>query len=233
MLVYFSCNILSSYFILYCEKDGGIDMKTTKVVHLGSSKIFLMIRENFIIVIFTLFFIFGVLLACVLFDNNCLIKEAGLLTNFFVTSKSDNTFIGIFLSSFLLSFSFLFIVYLFGTSLLGIAFIPVIVSLRGFIIGLLLSDLYSSGTLNALIINLLTIIPGAIVSVLALICASSRCLNLSYSLGKLSIGDGQALHKIDIKRYLSGFSILAFVTIVSALFEAFMSIAFRNFFDFG
>lgn len=208
-------------------------MKKTKVVHLGSSKIFSLIRENLIVVIFTLIFVSGVLLGCLIFSGGSFTKEAGILADFFVASKADSSFFRIFFSSFLLSFSFLFLTYLFGTSLLGLAFIPFIIILRGLISGLFLCDLYTSGAINALVVNLLTVIPGTVISVLALISAASKCLNLSYSLGKLSIGDGQTLHKIDIKRYLSGFALLTLVTAISALFEAFMSVAFQNFFNFG
>ncbi len=208
-------------------------MKKTKVVHLGSSKLISLIRENLVVVIFTLIFILGVLLGCLVFRGGNLTKEANLLSDFFVTSKVDSSFFRIFFSSFLLSFFFLFLIYLFGTSLLGLAFIPFIILLRGLISGLLLCDLYALGAVNALVINLLTVIPGTVISVLALISGAYKCLNLSYSLGKLSIGDGQALYKIDIKRYLSGFAVLTLVTVVAALFEAFMSVAFQNFFNFG
>jgi len=63
-----------------------------------------------------------------------------------------------------------------------------------------------------------------------LFSASAKSINLSYFLGKLSIGDGQALNQVDIKRYLLNFIIYVFVTVLSALLEAFMATAFRNFF---
>lgn len=208
-------------------------MRKTKVVHLGSSKLFSLIRENLVVVIFTLIFALGVLLGALIFRGGNLTKEAGLLADFFVTSKADSPFFKIFFSSFLLSFLFLFLTYLFGTSLLGSAFIPFIILIRGLVSGLLLCDLYTQGAVNALVINLLTVIPGTVISVLALLSAAVKCLNLSYSLGKLSIGDGQALSKIDIKRYLSSFALLTLITVIAALFEAFMSVAFKNFFNFG
>ena len=208
-------------------------MKKTKVVHLGSSKFISLIKENFIVVIFTLIFTFGVLLGCLIFRGGSLLSQATMLTDFFIFSKVGSSFFKVFFSAFLLSFLFLFLTYLFGTSLLGMAFIPLIVSLRGFVSGLILCELYSLGAVNALVINLLTVIPGTVISVLALISGACNCLNLSYHLGKLSIGDGQALHKIDIKRYLSRFAVLTLVTVIAALFESFMSIAFQNFFSFG
>lgn len=208
-------------------------MKKTKVVHLGSSKLFTLIKENLIVVIFALIFILGVLIGCLVFRGGHLIKEADILSDFFVTSKADSSFFNIFFTSFLLSFCFLFSIYLLGTSLLGLAFIPVVIFLRGLISGLFLCDLYTFGAINALVVNLLTVIPGTVISVLALISAACRCLNLSYSLGKLSLGDGQALQRIDIKRYLINFAVLIFVTVIASLFEAFMSIAFKNFFNFG
>ncbi|MBR2044267.1 MAG: stage II sporulation protein M [Clostridia bacterium] len=208
-------------------------MKNTKVVHLGSSKLFSLIRENLIVVIFTLIFSFGILFGCLIFKGERLQLLADSLTDFLILSKSDSSFFRLFLSSFLVSFVFLFSIYLFGTSLLGCAFIPLILFLRGMLSGLLLCDLYTYGAVNALVVNLLTVIPGTVISALALLSAAVKCTNLSYLLGKLSIGDGQALSKIDIKRFICGFALLVFIIAVAAMFEAFMSIAFKNFFNFG
>lgn len=220
-----------SYYIV--NKDGGIDMKKTRVVHLGSSKLISLIRENLIVVVFTLIFVIGVLFGCLSYKGGFLLKEAEILSDCLISSKADSSFFMMFFTSFLLSFIFLFSSYLFGTSLLGSAFIPLIVFLRGLISGLFICDLYSMGVINALVINLLTVIPGTVISVIALISASVKCLNLSYSLGKLTIGDGQALHKVDIKRYLISFAVFVFVTAVAALLEAFMSTAFQSFFNLG
>ncbi len=208
-------------------------MKKTKVVHLGGSKFIMLIRENIVVVIFTLIFAFGVLLGSLFFRNGKLLDEAKILAEFFVNSKANSSFFRIFFSSFLFNFIFLFITYLLGTSLIGSAFIPVVMFLRGFFSGLFLCDLYSFGAVNALVINLLTVVPGTVISVIALLCASVKCIGLSYSLCKNSIGEGQSLNKIDIKRYLLSFALFVFLTAFSAVIEAFMSVAFQSFFNFG
>lgn len=206
-------------------------MKKAKVVHLGNSKVISILRSNIIIVIFAFIFTLGLLVGC-LMEINLDINNILLIDNF-INIRSNTSFFVLFFASFLLSFIFLFSVYLFGTSLLGLAFIPFIILIRGLFFGILLSQLYNQYGITGIVYNLLTIIPGAIISIIVLISGCINCINLSYSLGKIVISDGQTLKRIDIKKYCLSFCLLCFLTLVSALFETFMSYVFRNFFEFG
>ena len=212
---------------------GLIELKKSGVVYLGKSKFLTLMRENLIIVIFTLIFTFGVLCACLLFNYNHFENESDLLLNFFVQLRCEFNFLRLFVSSFFLSFIFLFLIYLFGTSLLGLAFVPFVLFVRGAISGLLLCGLYSEYSLTGIAVNLLTVIPSTLISVLALIDASGHSLTLSYSLGKMIINEGQAYHKIDIKLILKKFCLHLFIITLGALFEAFMSFLFNRFLVLG
>ncbi len=204
-------------------------MKNTKVIHLGGSKFITEIRNNAIVVFFALIFAFGFLCACLINRTGNLLNFSKHISNLLISLKLDSSFLRVFSISFLFSFIFLFSIELFGTSLTGCAFVPMIIMLRGALYGFALCDLYSYGTLNALVVNVIILLPSSIICVLCLFSASANSIKLSYFLGKLSIGDGQALTNVDIKRYLLSFVIYIFVTIFSALLEAFMSTAFRNF----
>jgi len=208
-------------------------MKKTTVVHLGNFKLFSLIRENLIIVIFTLIFAFGVLSSCWLYSAGHFLKETDFLLESLISVRASSSFFKIFFYSFLLSFIFLFLTYLFGTSLLGLAFIPCVLFFRGAISGLLLCGLYSGYSISGIAFNLLTIIPGTIIAVLALISASNCCLNLSYSLGKMVLNEGKALYKIDIKMFIKSFAVLLFVTIIASLLETLLSLSFQKFFIMG
>ena len=205
-------------------------MKKTKVIHLGGSKLITAIRKNLIVVFFVLLFTVGFLSACLIYRTGTLTDFSKSVSDIFITSMFNSSFLKIFSISFLTSFVFLFAIELFGTSLTGCAFIPLIILLRGLLYGFALCDLYSVGKMNALIINIIVILPSAVISVLCMFSASVKSINLSYFLGKLFIGDGQALSYVDLKRYLLSFMIYVIVTLFSALIEAFMSTAFGNFF---
>lgn len=205
-------------------------MKKTKVIHLGGSKFIASVRKNIIIVFFTLIFSLAFLASCLIFRTGNMTDFSKWSYDIFITSKLNGSFFKIFSLSFLISFIFLFVVELFGTSLTGCAFIPFIIIVRGLSYGFALCNLYSLGKINALIINIIVLLPSAIISIVCLFSASAKSINLSYFLGKLSIGDGQALNQVDLKRYLLNFFIYVLVTIFSALIEAFMATAFRNFF---
>lgn len=208
-------------------------MKKTGVVHLGNSKLISLVRENLIIVIFSLIFVLGVLAGALIISGGFLRNEAENLLSAFIKVHIYSGFFKLFLSNFFISFVFLFLVYLFGTSLLGLAFVPFIVFTKGAISGLLLCGLYSSYGLTGIAMNLLTVLPGTLICTLALISGAGHSLNLSYSLGKMILSEGQSLYKIDIARFLKSFCLLLFVTAIGTLFETFLFSVFQKFFALG
>lgn len=204
-------------------------MKKAKVIRLGGLKFISTVKENSVIVLFTVLFSVGVLFGCLLYKYNVLCTFGSSITKAFIYSHKTDSFCEILFSTFILSFCFLFVTYLLGTSLLGMAFIPCTLFTRGLFSGLMLGELYSNGVMNALITNLFTLIPGMLICVPALICASKQSLDFSYNIGKLISGEGQSRFNIDIKRYLVHFCLITVLTLLGATFESFLSIFFRKF----
>ncbi len=204
-------------------------MKATGVVHLGNLKILTAIRENLAIVIFTLLFAFGVLLGVLFFADNKMLAESEAILDLFNDIRKNYAFSKSFFTLFIFEFAFLFAIFLFGTSLLGLAFVPFIIFVRGAFSGLLLCGLYSNLGLTGITLNLLTLLPSTIINVLTLISGAGCGLDLSYSLCKLLLNGG--LHnKVNIKFVLKKFGLYVFIITVGTLFEAFSLFAFKKFF---
>ncbi len=208
-------------------------MKRSGVVYLGNSRFITLVRENLIIVIFTLIFALGTLISTVFIGSESLKNLSESFLDLFLKNRISVGFFSQFLFSFVFSFVFIFSAFIFGTSLLGMAFVPFIIFLRGIFSGLLLSALYTDFGLIGIAVNLLSVLPGTIVCVLALINVSSDSLNLSYQIGKTVIGNGQNIYKFDITRLLKKYSLALIITAIGALFEVILFNLFQNFFALG
>ena len=204
-------------------------MKSTKIVNLNQSKIIKLLRNNTSVFAFFLLFVSSLLLGCVLFSKATGLS-AWLFNNFFESRKSGS-FLSYFIASFGISFLFLFAEYIFGTSLVGIAFVPSLILFKGLLTGVFLCKLYSVLGFQAITFNIIIFIPGTCISVLCLITGASKALFLSYNLGRLLFSStGVALGRVKTKKYLILFLILVALTVLSALIEALLSKAFFHYF---
>ena len=208
-------------------------MKKSGVVYLGNSKFIALVRENLIIVIFTLIFALGTLISTVFIGSESLKNLSEGFLDLFLKNRISAGFFSQFLFSFVFSFVFIFSAFIFGTSLLGMAFVPFIIFSRGIFSGLLLAALYTDFGLIGIAVNLLSVLPGTIVCVLALINVSSDSMNLSYQIGKTVIGNGQNIYKFNITRLLKKYSLALIITAIGSLFEVILFNLFQNFFALG
>lgn len=203
-------------------------MKTVGVVHLGSFKIFKSLRENLAIVIFAIIFCLGVLISVFLYSKNYFLSESDYICDAFDSIRSLNHFSKIFFPIFIFEFTFLFAIFIFGSSLLGMAFIPFIIFIRGIFSGLLLVNLYSNHGLTGITLNLLTLLPSTVVFVLTYITGAGYMLNISYSISKLLISSKHNV--INFKSLMIKFGIFVLIITMGALLEAFSILVFKRFF---
>ncbi len=208
-------------------------MKHSTVLYLNRFKTISTIKENSSVIAFTFLFIISLFAGCLFFSAGKTDLLSEVLLKTCVTQKISQPFFTVFLLTLVTEIVFLMLIYLFGTSLIGIAFIPVVIITKGFLLGILLGNLYLNFKFQAIAYNLIIIIPASCVSVLALITGACNSLNLSYCLGKLLISEGQSENKPQLKKVALQFFGLLAIIVFSALIQSLMFVAFVNFFEFG
>ncbi len=208
-------------------------MKHSTILYFNRFKTINTVKENSSFIAFTVLFLLSVFAGSLLFSAGKTTLLSETLLKIFVTNKISLPFFKVFLISILTEILFLGLCYIFGTSLIGIAFIPAVIFLKGFLLGVLLANMYVNFKLQAIAYNLIIIIPATCISVLALITGACNSLNLSYCLGKLLVSEGQSENKPVLKNTLFRFLGLLAITIISALLQSVMFIAFIKYFDFG
>lgn len=208
-------------------------MKKSGVVYLGNSKFITLVRENLIIVIFTLIFTLGVLISTLFLSSKSLENLSAYFLELFLKYRISTGFFGQFSFTFIFSFIFIFCAFIFGTSLLGMAFVPFFIFVRGMFCGLLLCALYTEFGLTGIAVNLLSVLPGTLISLLAYINVSADSINLSYMIGKTVVGNGQNQYKFDISKLFKKYAIALFITALGSVFEVILFNLFQKFFALG
>ena len=124
-------------------------------------------------------------------------------------------------------------VFLSGTSLIGVVLIPLLVFLKGSIIGVYSGFIYSNYLLKGIAFNALFFIPVNIILVFALIFCSKTSFSYAIILLKISMPKSYSVNlSSNFQNYYKRFSLAALLVILSAVIDALMSSSFLGLFNF-
>lgn len=201
-------------------------MKIGKVINLKDfSSIFNFLKQNKYIIIsmilFIIGFIFGIF-SLLRFEGFKNFFESKLQNFFILRNKGD--ILDISLSSFGFYLNILISVFIVGTSVLGVVFLPFILFGYGLYYGALLSLLYSEYSLNGVVLSGIVILPSAVLFAVCLIFATKEAADFSISISSLTLPKSapSSLY-YNFKRYCSNFIKILTVTIISSLLDGFLS----------
>ena len=209
-------------------------MRKSAIVNLNSSKFINTLRLNYLVIIFSVVYIIGIALGTLLVSKNSALSTAAATTfSGYLGSRQSVGFFKIFLNSFLDLLPVALAVFLCGTSLVGVALIPLAISFKGITLGVLSGYLYSTYLLKGIAFNALLLIPTNLVAALALIICGKISYNFSLVLIKASLPRGQAVNLYnDFQNYFKSFLISLTLFCLSALLDALMSVGFMKLFTF-
>ena len=209
-------------------------MRKSAIVNLNSSKILVNLRQNYLIVIFSAVYILGVFLGTFLVSKNSAIGTAAQAEfSNYLTARQSVGFLNIFFNSFLDILPLVLAVFLCGTSLVGVALIPLSIAFKGIIFGTLSGYLYSTHLLKGIAFNAIILIPSNFISIVALLICAKISYNFSLILIRATLPRGQAVNLCkDFQNYCKSFFISLTLFCLSALFDALMSVGFIKLFTF-
>lgn len=181
------------------------------------------ISKNRVIIFLCVVFILGLVFGIVS-KHTSMMNYFKLYIQEFITLRSSASFIKIALNSFFESLTFVFILYALGTSVFGMITSPIMVFLKGYFFGGLLSLLYSQFSLKGIAFNAVLILPSAIFLVLAILLAGENSIRFSCLLARLTITENESQYvSSTFKQYsLKYLYYLGFV-LASALIDALIS----------
>lgn len=209
-------------------------MRHSGIVHLGRNKVVDTILKNNVVIILSVFFVIGIVIGVSLLSNNeSVFQFAKSDFEKFLVLRKNNSFGKVFISSFLGLLPYVLLIFLCGTSLVGIALTPLSILYRGFCYGITASYLYCDYSLQGIAFNSLILIPTTLIAVFGYLISGREAFNFSLHLAKISMPNGQAVSMYNDFRLYCKRSLLYFIFyMVSALFDAIMCISFIKFFNF-
>ncbi len=197
------------------------------VVNLGQYKnIIVFLKNNWCLLTLTISFLIGVTFGIFSTQkNDVLLKFFENFAENFISLRLSKKLFDIFLNSLLINFSFLLLIYVFGTSVTGVTFAPILITIRGYLFGALAGIFYADYSLKGIALSTLILIPPTIVSVIFLIISAREAMN--YSLAVIGLTLPTAKPK-NLSCHFSMFTkrnlLLIIPLIIAALLDGWLSI---------
>lgn len=210
-------------------------MKRGKVLALNKSGFFNYLYKNKILFLLVLFYAVGLILGVFLISkNNITYSLSEILFNQYIQRRTDTTFGSVFINSFLSMLISVFVLFLSGTSFVGIILSPVCISLIGYINGAFLSYIYTQNSIKGIAFNAVIILPTAILFLLAIILSAKQSLSFSLELVKLTFYKEYSSANIFelFKGYCVKYFLLLILPLLSSVVDGVFSVSFIKFFDF-
>jgi len=192
----------------------------------GYKDIFKCFVDNKLLILTTLFLIIGIFFGVFFYDKYSLLKEIPEnFLNGFIEKRIDATFFKIFFDSFLGSMIIFVSLFAFGTSMLGVVFIPMIVALNGVFYGSLVSFLYAEFSLKGIAFHTVIFVPTVIFIIIGTILASLQSLDFSFLLAKHTFYEDSSKPIYEnFKKYSVKFSLYILLFLIAALIDALISV---------
>lgn len=203
-------------------------MNRSTVLDLKKIRIFKGIVYNRITILLMVSFFIGIIIGTASFEKSTVSSwVAKTIFSAFLNAHTDVSFFKGVVAFALPELLFLIILFLSGTSVLGIIISPMIIVVRGFLYGSLCSFLYSSYGVKGIAVNAVIIVPSAIIIMLALIFVAKYAISFSLIIAKLTLPrTAPANLCIDFKKYYIQCAVLIPLIFVAALLDALLSKSF-------
>ena len=209
-------------------------MRKSAILNLNRAKFFETIAKNKF-VIGTLFcYVLGIVLGVVCTTKSTKVLEIARSDfSSYLTGRNGMPFFNGVLGNFFELLPMCLVIFICGTSVVGVVLIPIAVCYCGFEYGIVTAFLYRQYLLQGIAFNSLILIPSTLLAILGYILLSKEAFGFSIQLLKASMpGFTNQDFYLGLKGYSKHFFIIIFVFLLSALADSLLSLAFLGFFNF-
>ncbi len=208
-------------------------MQKSRVLDLKNIKILNLIFSNRTSIVLGVLFFLGLIISSIIFGDNKTLFEfiKRYFEDFFEIRKTG--FISIFFDSFKDLFLYLLLIYMSGTSALGVAVSPLLIFWCGFKYGSLISYIYSQYSIKGIAFNSVIIIPSAIICVIVFIFAARFSIEFSLDIARLTLPRATPnTLNYSFKLYATKYLILIIFLMLASVVDAALSSVLIDTFNF-
>ncbi len=209
-------------------------MKRTAIVNLTNLKWVNTFSRNKLLISLSVVYVIGIFLGAVFLKNSNAVFNVALL-NFkeFLALRLNKGIFDIFLSSFVSVLPVALVIFLCGTSLIGIVLTFFSLAYCGMSYGITAAFLYSNYALNGIAFNSLILIPYTLFAAIGYLLSGKEAFIFSLRLAKLTMPKGQSANVYsDFKNYCIKFALIILIFIGAALTDAILTKTFIGYFNF-
>lgn len=211
-------------------------MKKSKIFSLNGHVLISSIIQNKLLILLTTTTLIGIYIGCILIKKDYSLScrfASDTFADFLSLRCADNTFFKILFSSLLTAVIYAILIFLGGTSFVGILFSPTVLFIKSVLLGTFSAYIYSAYGLKGIAFNVLIFIPCNLFLLLGLILAVKESVCFSLTLAKLTMPQGYAVSIFNnFKKYCMRFLVVLLLLLLSSILDAFCSSVFIKFFNF-
>ncbi len=210
-------------------------MRKTTVVRLRGAKFIDAVSQNNTLLIMLLAILLGVILGALKIKNGSTDAIATVAQSFneYILSRQNANLFKIFIKAVFVWLPYITAAFLCGTSLAGMATVPLISGYFGYTYGILSAYLYSTFSIQGIGFCMLIIIPSRVITAFALMLACRESFAFSLMMAKLTLHTKNGSYTyFDFKNYCLRYLFILLLMIASTLIDCLFFKAFGRFFNF-
>ncbi len=209
-------------------------MRNSAILNLNRTKCLNVLSKHRMLIFILLTYITGIILGVFwLKSSNAIYEIAASDFAKFLSVRIGASFFKAFCDAFLALLPICLILFICGTSVVGVVLIPLTVCYCGFDYGISTGYLYREYLLQGIAFNSLILIPCTLVALLGYVLLSKEAFDFSLNLLRVTMPKVQegSIYS-SFRGYCKKFMLLILIFIAAATLESLLTKAFLNFFSF-
>lgn len=209
-------------------------MKASRVVSLKKLGFINYILKNRIILILCILFTVGIAIGVFGYSSAETPKQiADNSISSFLQNRQGKSFIRMFLASFMTEMLLVIICFLCGASLMGVATVPIFISVCGFFYGNFSTFLFLNYALKGIAFNAVLLLPPTLILFIGLTFAAQESILFSLQLAKTTLPKNRPVNlSLEFKNYCGKYLLICCVVLFSSLCDSLLSKTLMAYFDF-
>ncbi len=209
-------------------------MKNSAILNLNKTNFFAVFVKNRFLILLLLCYVLGIIFGVVCTKGSDAVFDIAKADfDNYLSVRQDTSFFNVFIDAFFSLLPICLVLFLCGTSVVGIVLIPIAVCYCGFDYGISTAYLYKQYLLQGIAFNSLILIPCTLIAIIGYILISREAFSFSYQLLRLTAPNNKSQNVYTgFKGYCRHFIMIIFIFIGSALADSLLNLAFLKFFNF-
>lgn len=206
-------------------------MKPGGVVSLKKVNFFHLITKNRLMILMLVLFILGFMVSSITFSNSKAALFSGKLYEIYISDRVNQGFFQVLFSVLFKYVAVCLLLFIFGASIAGVVFAPVLCCSLGLFYGLIASYTYTEFTLKGIAFNAIILMPAALMFILCILLSAKAAFSFSAIILKLTLPKSRPFNiSAEFKIYCGKAILFVLLSFIAAITDSAVSVSFLKYF---